>query len=250
MEGIITPIIENFLKAQQEKRAEERGTKKTYFYASDSLIEDINNSKCMRQIGYEFSDIEPEPLDVPTLKKFAIGNALHDWLQDLLIKTKNAKIIEECNIIYLPDGAVKKEADENNKIIIKDPEIHGRLDVLLIDDTIVEIKTINSGGFFYLGRAPKPGHYLQIQLYLHQKNLKKGVLFYINKETGQTKEFLLRYNPEYVQKALKRFKTLKENFIDKNILPPRPYLMHDYHCNYCAFFKECWKEELSKNVNE
>lgn len=246
MTKIITPIIEEHLKKQRELKKEERGTKREYFYASDGLLEDKNNSTCPRKLFYEFSDEEPEELDIDTLKNFAVGDVLHEWIQEILVNEKKAEIIEDETIHYNDNGHPLKIKDEKNQIIIKDPvEIHGRMDVQIKEKGepyIVEIKTIKAGQFFYLKGGPKPGHKLQIQLYMHDKGVKKGILFYINKDTGAFKEFLIEYDKEYVEKALKKFEEVKQ-MIDSGKIPERPYPIGDWHHNYCPYKKICWAKK-------
>lgn len=241
----ISPIIENHLKNARNKRDEERGHKKEYFYASDSLVENPEECKCIRKLCYEFSDINPEPLDDKTLKVFAIGEILHEWIQDILIKEKKAKIIEEFTITYDKKGNHLKTQEESNRLIIKDPvEIHGRIDAMLVDDTIIEIKTISKGAFFYLGNAPRLGHYLQLQLYMYNKKIKNGTIFYINKDTGEFKEFELKYNHGFVMGSLKRFVKAKEvidKFKETGKLPVQPFIKTSWQCAFCAYAKECWK---------
>lgn len=242
----ISPIIEKYLKDERDKRDEEKGHKKEYFYASDSLVDNIEEGKCIRRLCYEFSDINPEPLNNKTLRIFAIGEVLHEWIQDILIKTKKAKIIEEFTIVYKQDGDVFKNTDEKNKIIIKDPvEIHGRMDVMLIDNTIVEIKTVSKGAFFYLGNAPKQGHSLQLQLYMFSKNVKEGSIFYINKDTGEFKEFEVKYDANFVMESLERFTKAKEvidRYLKTGELPKHPFIKSYWLCKFCSYTKECWRE--------
>jgi len=247
---IVTKIIEEHLRKEDEKRSKTRGTKKEYFYASDALLEDKGNSKCERQFFYEFSDVVPEPLDIPTLKTFGVGEAIHEWIQDILVKEGVAEVIEDETIEYNEDLGVctGRVSKEENKIIIKEPvEIHGRLDCQIKheqESIVVEIKSVKNGGFFYIGNNPKAAHVQQLQLYLDHKGLKKGVILYINKDTGEFKEFEIKHDPELVIKAKERFAEVKKR-IDTGEIPNRLDI-GSWQCSYCPYRLMCFKPKKIK----
>jgi len=124
--------------------------------------------------------------------------------------------------------------------------LSGRADALIFMDNehyIVDIKSMNSSIFKGLTN-PKPENVGQIQLYLHYFNIKKGILFYIDKDRQEIKEFIVSYDPQNVHFLLQGFKKLKK-MIDKNEVPP---VLSDYsknwQCRYCRFSEIC--KELNK----
>ena len=250
MKGIIKKhIIDERLKTRKE-----RGK---YFYASEGYLPDSSDSVCPRQLAYKISGY-PEAVREEMYPIFAIGDLLHNFIQNIFVKEKLATQIEEFSIIYDDDGKhfwIRKDA---NKIIIVDPvEIHGRLDLkFTIDKTkfIADIKSINEKAWSYLNNKPKESHYSQMQLYLHhlkKEGITQGFLLYINKSTGDMKEFLLQYDEEYVFKLLDNYKRLSTLMKEK--LPDRIFKSGEevrWQCDYCGFTKECLGyslEELSKH---
>ena len=86
---------------------------------------------------------------------------------------------------------------------------------------------------------PKIENVYQIQLYLHYFNIKQGILFYVDKDKQDIKEFLIKYNQPLVQQLLSTFKNLKEK-IDSNIVPPRLVeYPGNWRCQYCQFKDVC-----------
>lgn len=55
-------------------------------------------------------------------------------------------------------------------------------------ETVVEIKTISDYGFRAL-KEPKIEHKMQVATYLMEKDSPRGIVYYINKNTGERKEF-------------------------------------------------------------
>jgi CRISPR/Cas system-associated exonuclease Cas4 (RecB family) len=119
--------------------------------------------------------------------------------------------------------------------------ISGRADAIISLNNqlyVLDIKSINSMVFKNL-TTPREENIYQLQLYLHYFNIKKGILFYIDKDQQDIKEFLIEYNPRLVQSLLNNFKNIKEK-IDSNIVPCRiPGWPDDWQCQYCQFKEVC-----------
>jgi len=119
--------------------------------------------------------------------------------------------------------------------------IAGRADAIISinkENYVLDIKSMNSMVFRNL-TEPKKENVYQLQLYLHYFNIKKGILFYIDKDKQNIKEFLINYDPNLVQSLLKDFTDLKIK-IDKNIVPSRiPDYPNNWQCQYCQFKEVC-----------
>jgi CRISPR-associated protein Cas4 len=119
--------------------------------------------------------------------------------------------------------------------------ISGRADALLSLDNqlyVLDIKSINNKGFKSLKKA-KEEHVLQLQLYLHFFNIKKGMLLYIDKDQQEIKEFTVSYNKKKVKELLDNFKKLREK-IDKNSIPKRiDSNLKNPQCFYCSYKEVC-----------
>ena len=230
-----------------------------YFYASEAYLPDNpGDSNCPRQLGYKILGYEPTEDRKDMYPIFAIGDLYHDFIQNIFVKEKLATQIEEFSIVYDDDGKHFWIRKDSNKIIIKNPvEIHGRLDIKFKIDTekfLADIKTIKERAWTYIGSKPKEAHYAQIQIYLHHlqdQGINAGFILYINKSSGEMKEFLIQYDEEYVLQYLTNYKSLY-NQITGNGLPNRPFRSGGeapWQCHYCGFTKECLGlslEELEK----
>ena len=249
-------IVNNHIIDGRLKHKKERGK---YFYASEAyLIDNPKDSKCARQLGYKIKGYKPTEDRKDMYPIFAIGDLYHDFIQKIFVKEKLATQIEEASIVYDDDGRYFWIRKDENKIIIKNPvEIHGRLDIKFkLDDQefLADIKTVNERAWHYLQTKPKEAHYAQMQIYLHhlkEKGVLTGFLLYINKSTGEMKEFLIQYDEEYVLQYLQNYKSLFAEIMS-NGLPKRIFKSGGeapWQCHYCGFAKTCLGlslEELEK----
>jgi CRISPR/Cas system-associated exonuclease Cas4 (RecB family) len=235
------------------RKTKERGA---YFYASEAYLpHNPDESACGRQLGYKVLGYAPEPSKIESQRNFFLGDMYHEFVQKIFVKEQLATHIEECTIYYDDDGKAHWVRQETNKIIMKVPvEIHGRLDIqfnILKEPFIADIKTVGEWAWKYLAGKPKEEHYAQVQLYLKDKKLNRGFLLYINKSSGDMKEFMLEYDDEYLNKYLEDYKNLYE-FIKHKGLPPRHFRSGDeapWQCKFCGFTKHCLgmtSEELKK----
>jgi len=198
-----------FLENPQENR------KKTLFYVSDA-------GKCARQVFLGFRDAPKEKLDPRMARIFQKGNKIHSDIFKIFYSLPNIKVSTE---IRMPENEL----------------LSGRADALIFMDNehyIVDIKSMNS--FIFKGlEYPKPENVGQIQLYLHYFKIKKGILFYIDKDRQEIKEFIVSYDSQMVHFLLQGFRKLKKQ-IDNNELPP---VLSDYpknwQCKYCRYSRTC-----------
>ena len=247
MKYVETDLMKNIvlahIKEANEKNRKERGS---YFYASEGYLpHNPKDSVCARQLGYKILGYKPTEKRDDMYPIFAIGDLLHDFIQRIFVKEKLATQVEDFTIMYDDDGKYYWIRRDDNKILIKEPvEIHGRLDLKFkVDHTarfIADIKTISEKGFDYLHK-PKEGHYAQLQIYLHHTLYKQGFILYINKSSGEMKEFMIEYDEEYAKKHLANFKRLYDKIKNKG-LPDRHFKSGQevpWQCKYCGFTKEC-----------
>lgn len=255
---VMSQVIKRHIIDERKKTKKERGK---YFYASEAYLpHNPKDSGCARQLGYKILGYEPTEEREDMYPIFALGELFHDFIQRLFVKEKLATQVEEFTIMYDDDGKYYWIRRDANKIIIKTPvEIHGRLDLKFkveMSSFIADIKTISEGGWRFLNNKPKEPHYAQIQLYLHDfvgKGIDKGFLLYVNKSSGEMKEFLIQYDKDYVEEYLENYKKLYERITQKG-LPSRHFKSGEqipWQCKYCGFTKECLGlsiDEVSQRV--
>lgn len=131
--------------------------------------------------------------------------------------------------------------------------------ILNIDNEkyILEAKSINSRGFTMdLKKGPKEEHVFQAQLYMSGFRVDKAIIWYINKDTQEPKEFLIRRDESYrnsaIRKALLYLDAQRGNL---NTLPSRVCATpDDFRAKYkCGWAKECFDtfeiEKVSKMLS-
>ena len=207
-------------KYYQDKRDERDKNK---FYISDA-------AKCPRQIFFKFKKAPRKEMEPRILRIFAQGDYIHlRLMRDLF----SLGIVVASEIKIPPKEDISGRADA---IVRFNNELY-----------LVDFKSVNSSILRGMEEA-KEDHILQIQLYLHFFNLKKGILFYEGKDNSEIKEFPVEYDKKLAQKVLNDFKRLKIN-LEKNLVPQT---LSDYpenwQCKYCQF-KEICSTAGEKNLN-
>lgn len=205
---MLKEIIDKFYLDQQ------RDKEQTHFYITDA-------GKCPRQVFFKFKNVRGEPMDARILRVFERGEHMHRNIFNILYRLKIGTVTE----ITIP-----------NKEIVS-----GRADAIICingENYVLDIKSINSMQFKKL-IAAKEENILQIQLYLHYFNIKKGILLYIDKDQQDIKEFLIDYDDKIVNNLLDGFKKLKEK-IELNTLPARLFdWPQNWQCQYCKYKEVC-----------
>lgn len=119
---------------------------------------------------------------------FNIGHMLHDFYRDRYFPEIYDKEKRIC--FYLPSSV----DGEQIKVV---GSIDGKI---MVEETpcLVEIKSTGSEAW-KMFRRPKATHVNQMQLYMYAENLQYGYLIYINKDTGDIKEWIVDYDPDTVE---------------------------------------------------
>jgi len=98
---------------------------------------------------------------------------------------------------------------------------------------------------------------------MHYFKVPQGIILYENKNTQELREFELKYDYKLAKKIISEFESLKEQYIDQDIIPPIPLELKQaraavdnnegkfpWQCDYCDFRKECDKVEKAKEKKE
>jgi hypothetical protein len=107
---------------------------------------------------------------------------------------------------------------------------------------LLELKTATS--FFYKQFCEYPGesHYGQIQIYMHLAKIKKGLIWYFNKETADDCMWLVDYDPQTVATLIDKPTQLRQYFKD-GTLPLRICPTLDCErAKRCEVGEACFKE--------
>lgn len=194
------------------------------FYITDA-------GKCARAIFFKFKKYprkEPEPR---ILRIFDHGDYIHMRIMSVLFSLGIVRAAE----IRIPPQEM----------------ISGRADAIVGFEGKPYVLEIKSSSFYKFEKLsePDPDHQKQLQLYLHYFKIPQGILIYEDKNTQNLKEFVIEYDPDLVQKALKDFETLGEQ-IKSNAIPPIPTDIEPWRCEYCEYREECQKIENSKFLKD
>ena len=137
--------------------------------------------QCMRKVWYSFRN--PKPADKQLLKVFEAGNRLHEFVAEVFQSDKNPQIdLVEKEVPFL--------------IEIDDFVISGRIDDLIRvkienKEALVEVKSTKDLRYM---EEPSESHVMQLQLYLHARKLREGILLYLEKNTLKSKTFHIVYD--------------------------------------------------------
>lgn len=139
---------------------------------------------------------------------------------------------------------------ERREIGIKDAKrkILGHADgIVKIDGKryLLEIKTSNSRNFISL-TAIKEAHKRQVHAYMKSLGLTACVVIYLNKDTSQTKEFVVQFDQAYYDEFVEKRIGIYFKSVKTKTPPPRegsnPSLMP---CSYCEFQQVCYDTSKS-----
>jgi CRISPR/Cas system-associated exonuclease Cas4 (RecB family) len=223
--NIVTNTIDRTLvdDNQVQKKAHER--KVGQFFASEV-------GKCVRKIYFDY--MHPKDMDPEVLRLLNVGEAVHELVAKLLVKSgKYDRVISERSLGLM---------DFASGVMVR-----GRLDNLLVlkqkdteENILIEVKSIKD--FYYLKGGPNDEHVVQTQLYMHVLGLKKAILFYWNMTTRKEfKEFEITYDPELIRKEFGRLISLTET-MKRNRIPIAEAKKNEGtkgKCRYCPYRQEC-----------
>lgn len=230
-------MLVEFLDRYADKELSRPKRRKEKHWASDVGV-------CIRALVYRWQGIEgikPEPRTFFILED---GNLHHKSIRDLIRQAGLEIVMEETPI--------------------SDPKMRlsGKLDAVIRLDGkyyVLEIKSVNRFTFDeIIHQGPREDHVLQLNLYLYYvQNLFRiptdmGILLYKCKDTSRFWEFVVPFSEKEANNFFALLGNI-ENYIEKDILPERPYKITDWQCQYCNYRKICWEgysEEAIKKFAE
>ena len=196
----------NYLQYHQEIREwlylnvnrEEWGHRSPGYYSPSSL------PYCARKMYYQRIGIERRPqLFASTRVTFAMGHKLHDmvqgWLSDCMGTAYEAEVPlvdEELHIRGTADAIITLHAQRR----------------------LQEIKSISFKGYATLA-SPQSAHVLQASCYAYMADCPIVDYVYINKNTGEIKQFPTRFDKVTWRKALDKLERI-ERCVEKGTPPP------------------------------
>jgi CRISPR/Cas system-associated exonuclease Cas4 (RecB family) len=199
-----------------DRERDKKNKTQTSFYISEA-------GKCPRSIFFKFKNVFKKDLEPNILRLFEYGDKIHQSIMNSLISSTDIRVVS--SEINIPPQQL----------------VRGRIDAILSDGKelyVLDIKSMNSMIFRGL-EEPKEENILQVQLYLHYFQIKKGILLYVNKDNLNLKEYFIEYDPIKVSSLLDNLTILKKQ-IDSDIIPARiTGYPDDWQCRYCQFKDTC-----------
>lgn len=201
-------IDESLAKKQKEREGKE----------PSGFISPSQLGRCFRfQYWQRKGEAYSNPIDARTLRVFACGNLFHDFVQQ-----------------FLPPHQVEVECQKD--------DIRGRADIVTTD-TIYDIKSMHSKGFFYLSKQgyditkEKESNWLQLAVYATILNKPKIKLVLISKDDLCINEYEDK-TAEWGDKLARELYWIRKYWVEG--LPdaiPRAY--GGKECDYCSYLKKC-----------
>ena len=200
------------LKEQEEKSKRVRSGK----FSPSSF------GRCYRmQFWNRTNEPQTDPPDVEALRRFKVGNIIHDYAQS-----------------FFP------QAQREVKILVED-DIIGFADIVLPDE-VVDIKSCRTYEFKlmikkeYDIKVSKLTNCLQATSYALFLNKPQARLVFIEKDALDSKEFILKV--EDWKEAIKdELEILRGHWKNESLPAPSPRAYGGKECSYCNFQTKCFK---------
>jgi hypothetical protein len=204
-------------------------------------------------------DGEQAPLPAPKLHHMNSGSALHEWVQESILKDMHTTTKGRFKVLTFDDIFAGKEGVENmpisgievkyrdyrySKVLPISAAIDG---VFSIDDIpfLFEFKTTKEEIFNSL-YAPTVLHLRQGGMYALSTGIRKVLFVYFNRNNSKFKHFLFEYTDKHMFEMHERVKLLDESYAKQHIPEPSPHQYSCYECGYktkCDFYKKGGKIE-------
>jgi len=184
-------------------------------YRRDHLGASRIGIKCNRALFYEFRWCYPPGFDGRILRLFETGH------------------FEETRLLNNLKDIGLNIHDEQTKYNCFGGHYAGSIDAML-DDTIVEIKTMSAKKFKDLKIKGIPGQHLaQMQQYMHSSGCNTANYFVVCKDTDDIYHKVIEYDNEYAKLLMKK----ADEIIFRDDMPD-PYPTY-YDCMFCAYKPLC-----------
>ncbi len=184
-----------------------------------------NIGYCARKIQLgKIAGHEEKPFDLKTQGIFAIGNALHEWIQK-----------------YIPKRYLVK-AEQRVYYDYKDIQLTGHVDLLLMTPNGLHVNDIKSSGMKAFRNLDTYGvskhHRAQANTYASiMKTLDYSIL-YVKKEDFAMKVFEFDTSEEQFNASLKKCQSIHEAIMNK-VLMDKVDTEDNWECGYCNYSNIC-----------
>lgn len=232
----ISHTVEAIYRVYEEKADQER----TYLGAS------VLGTECDRALWYKFRwAVEPERFDGRLKRLFATGHR------------EEARIIADLRAAGMDVEETDPATGGQWAIHAIGGHLRGHLDGLVrgVPEApktvhVLECKTHNDKSFSALRRdgveRSKPGHYAQMQVYMHHRSLERALYVAVNKDTDALYAERVAYDASVALRLIAR----AERIILADVAVPRlhedPNARAAYACAWCPAFSVCHDRRFAR----
>lgn len=241
-----------YLKQEYMKRQELREKKKDIRFFPSSI------GRCNRSITYQLLHYKATPKNGSNLMVLENGTMFHERMESLF---------KDMGILVAPELSIKDEqlcisgrtdavvwnfldnlkpltpgeAGDPHEARIELQNSKGETVYVGPEERVllVEFKSIADKKFHDLPKTkPKLEHEMQLQLYFQLTGIKKGIIFYENKNTQQVKEYIVKRDEELISRVLGNIHNVV-NLAREGKLADREFQPTDVHCRFCDYRELC-----------
>ena len=220
-ERVLDNVDVNNFNSDKEKRAQS-GTK--HFRPSESHY-------CPRALWYSRKGYVKSMPKVQGLRRMGMGTLVHEFIDQRLQNSGR-----------LDSAEIRVGSDDDN------PPIVGSYDAIVRNDDgeleLAEFKSYADPKSGYRLVLPKYEHVIQWNLYSYLTKIRKGFIFYFNKNTQQYKTYKQTRNLNVLHNILEKFRKVNEYVKRDEIYPYQPDENHDW----CDFKSQCETDYYIKGV--
>lgn len=209
-------------------------------HASAMIVSD--NSFCIRQqvLSLIYKQLQGEQIQVPLMRIFAEGNAIHEKWQRLFIRAGYGKaeemdftrMCENYEVSFTPDAII---------------------DVPGFGKMVVEIKSVNT--FQFKKMTGHPSGEKQLQFYMYLTGIHQGIVLCDDKNTQEFKVFYKEYDTSIVAPFIERCEQVqyfKQKLLDEHKIVRRCEGCNSYTCKRaesCPMKDACYNRGMGKVLN-
>ena len=210
---MIQQLIDNALIAEQEAKSKRIRSGK---FSPSSF------GRCYRMQFWNRKNVpQTNPPDVEALRRFKVGNIIHDYAQS-----------------FFPN------AQREVKILVAD-DIIGFADIVLPDE-VVDIKSCRTFEYKqmlkedYDIKVSKLTNCLQVGSYAYFLSKPQARLIFIEKDALDSKEFIIKVS-DLKQQIEDELEILRGHWKNGTLPAPSPRAYGGKECNYCNYMNKCFE---------
>jgi CRISPR/Cas system-associated exonuclease Cas4 (RecB family) len=211
--------------------------------------------RCKRSVAYQMLGYPSKMISGQSLLIMENGTSFHNRMEDIFermgimvapelsLKHKDLRISGRSDAIIwnflLSEG---EEPGEEIVLFEKSNETQEEKEVYRGPNNfilIVEFKSIKNKNFQKLPKGkPLKKHEMQLQLYFYLTGIKRGLVWYENKDTQQIQYYIVEYDEAMINETIQYIRDVIV-FVDGKDLPEREGNPLDVMCRYCDFRNVC-----------